>query len=253
MRDEYSQMDASGSTFTTHNFVLESGTVLPTAEVRYNTFGSLNAARDNLLVVCHALTGNSRLDIWWGSMLGPGKTFDTDKYLVVCANVLGSCYGTTGPRSTDPTTGRPYGTTFPLCTIRDTVRLHMLMCQEGLGARRCAAVVGGSLGGMQALEWGLIGGSFVGKTVAIGCGAQHTAWQIGISEAQRQAIYNDVAWGDGRDVDMDRPNKGETVSPMSCLHVPSLPKSALLLLLMPLSAHIHSSFTILTMSHHTHS
>ena len=166
MKDEYSHMDSSGQTYEARDFVLESGHVLPVAQVRYNTFGSLNAAQDNLLVVCHALTGNSRVDVWWDSMLGPGKTFDTDKYLVVCSNVLGSCYGTTGPRSINPATGKPYGQSFPPCTIRDTVRLHMEMCQKGIGARQCAAVVGGSLGGMQALEWGIMGQAFVRKTVS---------------------------------------------------------------------------------------
>lgn len=141
MKDEYANMDSSGETYITKNFILESGVVLPEAQVRYNAFGKLNAKKDNLLVVCHALTGNSRLDQWWGSMLGPGKTFDTDKYLVVCANVLGSCYGTTGPRSLNPQTKELYGMSFPDVTIRDTVRLHMEMCTQGIGASGAAAVV----------------------------------------------------------------------------------------------------------------
>jgi len=212
MKDEYANMDSAGETYTTRNFELESGEVLPEAVVRYKTFGQLNSSKNNLLVVCHALTGNSSLEQWWGSMLGPGKSFDTDKYLVVCANVLGSCYGSTGPRSIDPRTGRPYGMSFPDVTIRDSVRLHMQMCKEGIGAANAAAVVGGSLGGMQALEWAIMGGSFVRKTVAIGCGAAHTAWQIGISEAQRQAIYMDAKWNGGN-VDMaDPPKKGLSVA-----------------------------------------
>ena len=141
MKDEYAKMDASGETYLTRNFMLESGQVLPQAQVRYKTFGKLNAKRDNLFVVCHALTGNSSLEQWWGSMLGPGKTFDTDKYLVVCANVLGSCYGSTGPRSINPKTNTPYGVDFPQVTIRDTVRLHMEMCKLGIGAERASAVV----------------------------------------------------------------------------------------------------------------
>ena len=141
MKDEYANMDSSGDTYLTRNFVLESGKVLSEAQVRYKTFGKLNAKRDNLFVVCHALTGNPSLDQWWSSMLGPGKTYDTDKYLVVCANVLGSCYGTTGPRSLDPRTHKPYGMSFPDVTIRDTVRLHMEMCKQGIGATQAAVVV----------------------------------------------------------------------------------------------------------------
>eukprot|EP00596_Hydrurales_sp_CCMP1899_P007200 CAMPEP_0119037556 /NCGR_PEP_ID=MMETSP1177-20130426/5989_1 /TAXON_ID=2985 /ORGANISM="Ochromonas sp, Strain CCMP1899" /LENGTH=374 /DNA_ID=CAMNT_0006999001 /DNA_START=312 /DNA_END=1436 /DNA_ORIENTATION=- len=204
MKDEYGDMDSSGDTYVIKNFQLESGEVLPEAQCRYNTYGQLNAAKDNLLVVCHALTGNSRLDQWWGAMLGPGKVFDTSKYMVVCANVLGSCYGSTGPESTDPHTGLRYGNTFPDVNIRDSVRLHIRMTKEALGAKKVVCAVGGSMGGMQALEWALLGeeGEYVQSAVAIGCGAAHGAWQIAISETQRQAIYADPKWNEG-DVDMD--------------------------------------------------
>jgi len=225
MADEYGKMDSSGETYVAKNFVLESGVVLPEAHVRYNMFGKLNEARDNVMVVCHALTGNSRLDTWWGSMLGPGKTFDTSRFLIVCANVLGSCYGSTGPRSVNPNAAASnngglalYGNSFPDVTIRDTVRLHMQMIKAskeeggGVGARGVAGVIGGSLGGMQALEWAILGKDFVRATVAIGCGSAHTAWQIGISEAQRQAIYADPKWRNGN-VDMnDLPTSGLSVA-----------------------------------------
>ena len=199
MQDEYGAMDASGETFVhPRDFVLESGAVLKQAQVRYRTFGSLNSGRTNAMVVCHALTGNASLDSWWGDMLGAGKLFDTSKYFVICANVLGSCYGTTGPTETNPDTGKRYGTSFPDVTLRDSVRLHISMVREGLGVEEVAAVVGGSLGGMQALEWALLGGpSFVRKVVAMCCGPAHTAWQIAISESQRQAIYADPKWNGG--------------------------------------------------------
>jgi homoserine O-acetyltransferase len=165
-----------------------------------------------LVIVCHALTGNSRLDQWWESMLGPGRPFDTSKYLVVCANVLGSCYGSTGPQSINPDTGKPYGNSFPDVSIRDTVRLHMMMAREDIGAHRVHSVIGGSMGGMQALEWALLGGDYVQSAVSIGCGAAHTAWQIGMSETQRQAIYADPKWNNG-EVDMnDPPNSGLSVA-----------------------------------------
>jgi homoserine O-acetyltransferase len=214
MKDDYGEMDSSGKTFIAIDFVLESGHILPEAHARYNTFGELNEAKDNLLVVCHALTGNSRLDQWWGDMLGPGKPFDTSKYMVVCANVLGSCYGSTGPMSIDPSTNKVYGNTFPEVSIRDSVRLHMLMTRNGIGATKVTSVIGGSMGGMQALEWAILGGTdgYVRSAVSIGCGAAHTAWQIAISETQRQAIYADPKWKDG-DVDMnDLPLAGLAVA-----------------------------------------
>lgn len=151
-------------------------------------------------MICHALTGNARLDQWWGRMLGPGRPFDTSKYFIICANVLGSCYGSTGPRSLNPETHNNYGKHFPKVTIRDTVRLHILMLQRGLHISSVYSVIGGSMGGMQALEWMLLGGNFVRSAVCIGCGAQHSAWQIAFNETQRQAIFSDPKWNNG-DID----------------------------------------------------
>ncbi len=213
MKDEYHEMDSSGLTFHAGDYKLESGVVLPNVEVRYNTYGKLNEAKDNVLVVCHALTGNSALDKWWGNMLGSGRAFDTDKYLIIAANALGSCYGTTGPRSINPSTNKMYMNDFPAVTIRDSVSLHMKLVKEGIGVSKVYGVVGGSLGGMQALEWALIGGAeFVPRLVAIGCGATHTAWQIAISEAQRQSIYFDEKWRDGNVDPEDPPLKGLNVA-----------------------------------------
>ena len=127
--------------------------------------------------------------------LGPGLLFDTDRYFVVCANILGSCYGSTGPTSTNPETGSPYSTDFPDVTMRDSVRLHLRMMREGLGVRQVACAIGGSLGGMQVLEWGLMGGpEYVRSLVPMSCGAYHHPWQIAISETQRQALYADPNW-----------------------------------------------------------
>eukprot|EP00300_Choanocystis_sp_HF-7_P033119 c45412_g1_i1.p1 GENE.c45412_g1_i1~~c45412_g1_i1.p1 ORF type:complete len:391 (+),score=66.71 c45412_g1_i1:65-1174(+) len=203
-------MDASGETFEWQGrFELESGAYLVNPQVRYNTYGKLNAARDNVLFVCHALTGNSQLHSWWGEMLGPSKPFDTNKYLVVCANILGSCYGSTGPNSIDPVTNRRYGATFPVITVRDTVRLHILAVRHGIKASSVACVIGGSFGGMQALEWALIGGpKFTRSIIAIATNAAHGAWQIAISEVQRQAIYNDPKWNNGDYDPSDPPTIG---------------------------------------------
>lgn len=189
--DEYGNMDSSSLQFEVPRFSLENGTELQNIAVNYATFGKLNAQRDNALVVCHALTGNSSLDTWWGGLLGPECAFDTSKYFVVCANILGSCYGTTGPASINPSTGKVYGSQFPDVTVRDTVRLHMKLLQERLNVEQVVSAIGGSLGGMQALEWGMLGGDYVRSVVPIACGSHHTAWQIGISELQRQAIYMD--------------------------------------------------------------
>ena len=185
-------------------------------------WGKLNAARDNALVVCHALTGNgarpaparparparltqgavaANVEDWWGELLGSKKAFDDDKYMVICLNVLGSCYGTCGPTSVNPITGKPYSGDFPLVTVRDSVRLHGRVLTEHLGVREVVSVVGGSMGGMQALEWTFLekekAGPRVRSVVAVACNGQHGAWQIGFSECQRQAIMADPLWADG--------------------------------------------------------
>eukprot|EP00051_Salpingoeca_urceolata_P020653 m.312439 g.312439 ORF g.312439 m.312439 type:complete len:515 (+) comp19658_c4_seq4:456-2000(+) len=197
MDDEYGAMQAEGEQHVFLSHQLESGRELTMVPVQYKTFGQLNAAGDNGLVVCHALTGNASLDSWWGPLLGPGKLFDTDKYFVVCANILGSCYGTCGPRTIDVTTGKPYSGDFPIVTVRDTVALHARLVKEVLGVTRVVSVIGGSLGGMQAIEWALMEPELVQSVVPIACGAAHSAWQIAVSEPQRQAIYADPNWKGG--------------------------------------------------------
>ena len=141
----------------------QSGEVLPHAQLRYNTYGSLNPAGTNVLLVNHALTGNSDLASWWGSMLGPTLAFDTDKYFVVSANILGSCYGSTSPTSVDPSTGEPYGKSFPSVSVRDTVKLQGKLL-ESLGVTSLKSVVGGSFGGMQTLEYLFTGQEFGPET-----------------------------------------------------------------------------------------
>ncbi|GAX12858.1 homoserine O-acetyltransferase [Fistulifera solaris] len=219
MKDEYGAMDDSGHTFVYQNFVLENGQVLPEAQLRYQTYGTLNATKDNVLVVCHALTGNASLHAWWGDLLGDQLAFDTSQYFVVCCNLLGSCYGSTNPTSLNPRTGRPYGKDFPDVSVRDSVRLQLLLLQQELQLHSVKAVIGGSFGGMQTLEFAVQAGSsaneleeddapaylqdnfydtegnpFVRSVIPIACGAQHTAWQIAISEVQRQAIQKDPHW-----------------------------------------------------------
>jgi len=197
--DEYGEMDSSGLTHIIQRFTLESGISLKNAPVRYNMWGQLNATKDNVMVVCHALTGNARLDTWWGDLLGAGKPFDTDRYLVVCCNILGSSYGTVGPTEINPDTGKPYGPDFPDVTVKDTVRIHMQTLKEALGIKGVTVAIGGSLGGMQALEWAFLGQQygFVKSAVVMACGGRHHAWQIGISTVQRTAIMSDPNWKGG--------------------------------------------------------
>ena len=193
-------------------FVLEAGGVLPEVTVAYETWGLLSDARDNAVLVCHALTGDShaagdmgpahKSDGWWNDLIGPGKALDTDRYFIVCANVLGGCQGTTGPASTDPETGLPYGPTFPQVTIRDIVRTqHMLM--EDLGLPFWLSVVGGSMGGMQVLEWGAMYPELVKSLVPIATTAAASPQQIGWSAVERLAIVQDPKWRDGWYYDAD--------------------------------------------------
>jgi homoserine O-acetyltransferase len=184
--------------------LLESKESLAPVTVAYETYGTLNEQKTNVVLLCHALTGSAHVagtDTrgqvgWWNGLVGEGRAFNTDKYFVVCANFLGSCYGTTGPTSIDPATGKQYGQSFPQFTVRDMVHLqHRLI--ERLGIRRLAAVAGGSLGGMQALEWALMYPKDVEAIIPIATAARHSAWCIGLNEVARLAIQNDPAWFNG--------------------------------------------------------
>ena len=134
--------------------MLESGARLAPVEVAYETYGTLDAAGSNAVFVCHALTGDAEAAEWWDTLVGPGKPVDTDRFFVICPNLLGGCRGTTGPSSPNPATGEPYGLDFPLFTVRDLVTVHRALLDH-LGVRRLHTAIGGSLGGMQALQWAL--------------------------------------------------------------------------------------------------
>lgn len=211
LQDEYSNMSSDGERFHAESFELESGLVLRDTTVVYKTWGTLNAAADNVIIVGHALTGNADAASWWGGLIGPGMPLDTDRFFVFCANILGSPYGTTSPLDLMPAGGAPwaapregakrgekarYAADFPYVTVRDSVALHKRVLDE-LGVRAVHAVVGGSLGGMQALEWLIMYPGLVRRGVLIASSAFQSAWQIGISETQRQAIYRDPRWRNG--------------------------------------------------------
>lgn len=178
-------------------FELEAGAALPGVEVAYRTWGRLAASGDNAVLVCHALTGSADVDAWWGPLLGPGRALDTGRDFVVCSNVLGSCYGTTGPASRRPGRRRRWGPDFPPVTVRDMVRLQARLL-DALGVRRLRLAIGGSLGGMQALEWAATFPDRVEAIAAIAAPGRHSAWAIGLSEAQRAAIEADPLWDGGR-------------------------------------------------------
>jgi homoserine O-acetyltransferase len=161
----------------------------------YETYGRLNRERDNVILVCHALTGSAHAageDTpgkrgWWDGIIGPGRALDTDRYFVICSNVLGGCYGSTGPTSVDPATGEEYGDVFPTITIRDIVHAQRLLVRS-LGIERLHAVIGGSMGGMQVLEWGLLYPEAVDLLLPIATCARQAAWRIGVSAIAREAI-----------------------------------------------------------------
>jgi len=192
-------------------FSLESGFTLPEVTVAYRTWGRLGPRGDNAVLACHALTGSADVDRWWGPLLGPGRALDPERDFVVCANVLGGCYGTTGPASPRPDGSRRWGGDFPAITVRDIVRVQAALL-DALGVRRLRVVIGGSLGGMQVLEWALLRPGFVDAIVPIAVSARHSAWCIALSEAQRQAIYADPRWRDGRYPDGDGPADGLAVA-----------------------------------------
>ncbi len=189
-------------------FTLESGDTLAHLDIAYETYGTLNSEGSNAILVCHALTGSAHaaggpvhgMPGWWDGIIGRGKALDTDRYCVICTNILGSCYGTTGPTSTNPRSGSPYRTRFPDITVRDMVRAQKLLLDR-LGVSQLQCITGGSLGGMQVLEWAILYPEFVRAIVPIATSAQHSAWCIGISEAQRLAIVSDPDWLGG---DYDR-------------------------------------------------
>jgi len=190
---------------------LESGAVLEGVQVAYRTWGKLNAAGDNAVLVCHAFTGWADVEDWWDPLLGMGRTLDPEQDFIVCSNILGSCYGTTGPTSLNPQTGQPYGPTFPEITIRDMVHLQAQLI-EALGIRSLRLAIGGSLGGMQVLEWALLYPEKVRAIAVIAASGRHSAWCIGLSEAQRQAIYADSLWQGGYYGRGNQPQKGLKVA-----------------------------------------
>ena len=204
------------------SLALDCGVTLTNVDVAYETYGELNKARTNAILVLHAFSGDAHAagiskesgqPGWWSSMIGPGLGFDTERYFVICANVLGGCRGTTGPGSFDPETGERYGMRFPVITISDMVRLQKMLIDH-LGIDRLLAVSGGSMGGMQALEWAVAYPNSVAAAIPIAATARHSAQQIAFNEVARQAIMADPDWNEGNYYDGKPPGRGLAVARM---------------------------------------
>lgn len=205
-------------------FCLESGASLSPVTLEYETYGTLNADRSNAILICHALSGSAhaagfhnsddRKPGWWDDCVGPGKAFDTSRFFVICSNVIGGCYGSTGPSDLDPRTGDPYAMRFPVVTIRDMVRAQVKLVDH-LGIDQLLCVAGGSMGGMQVLEWAAHHPDRLKSAIPIATTAHHSPMLIAFSEVGRQAIYADPYWNDGDYYDQaHKPDAGLAVARM---------------------------------------
>ena len=196
--------------------LLESGHLLEWVTVAYRTWGDPRNAANNAILICHALTGSADVDAWWPGIIAPNGAFDPETDFVVCSNILGSCYGTTGPASLKNGGGERWRADFPRITVRDMVNVQRALIDH-LGIERLALVTGPSLGGMQALEWALMYPERVDSIVPIGVGGRHSAWCIAMSEAQRHAIYADPDWNDGNYSEERMPEKGLAAARMMAI------------------------------------
>jgi homoserine O-acetyltransferase len=202
-------------------FITEHGAVLRQVDLAYETWGTPNTDGDNALLIIHALTGDSHaashgLDDqpgWWESLVGPGKAIDTDRYFVICPNNLGSCYGSTGPESINPETGEPYRLTFPMLTVRDLVAIQARLLDR-LGVHSVQAVIGGSLGGMQVLEWAAMFPERVKKAIPVAASGRFSAQGIAFNEIQRRVIMLDPAWNSGNYRPEAAPSTGLAIARM---------------------------------------
>lgn len=190
----------------------ESGGYLPSVTVAFEAWGTLNRDKSNAILICHAVSGDSHAIGWWSRLIGPGLAIDTNKYFVVCSNALGGCQGTTGPTSRHPD-GKPWASRFPMITVGDMVEVQMRL-MDILGIPELLAVVGGSMGGMQAIEWSVRKPGRVRKVVLTASTAAHSAMQIGFNEAARQAILRDAKWQGGDYDPSDPPAAGLAVARM---------------------------------------
>ena len=214
---------------------LDSGEVLSPFRIAYKTYGELNQDKSNAVMICHALTGDQHAanthpitekEGWWSTMVGPGRPIDTDRFFVICANVIGGCMGTTGPQDINPKTGNPYGLNFPVITIGDMVRAQAMLIDR-LGVDDLFCVIGGSMGGMQVLQWAASYPDKVFSAIPIATAAHHSSQNIAFHEVGRQAIMADMDWhGGDYQLHNVRPHKGLAVARMIA-HITYLSEQAL--------------------------
>ena len=208
---------------SSERFSFESGGSIPELRLRYETYGHLNEAKDNAILICHALTGDhhcagvysmdERKPGWWNFMIGPGKPINTSEYFVICSNALGGCMGSSGPGTISPETGQPYNLDFPKLTVRDMVRAQSMLI-DSLGVDRLHAVVGGSMGGMQTMQWVIDYPERVGRYISLASCVRHNAQTIAFNDTGRQAIITDPAWQNGSYTAEKGPDKGLAVARM---------------------------------------
>ena len=214
---------------------LDCGIDLAPFQIAYQTYGELNADRSNAILVCHALTGDQHVTNvhpvtgkpgWWETMVGPGRPLDTNSYFIICSNVIGGCMGSTGPASINPATGKVWGLDFPIITIPDMVRAQAMLIDR-LGIDTLFCVVGGSMGGMQVLQWTAAYPERVFSALAIACSTRHSAQNIAFHELGRQAVMADPDWRGGRYFDDGtHPHRGLGVARMAGAHHLSLRRRA---------------------------
>ncbi|MCC2097635.1 MAG: homoserine O-acetyltransferase [Hyphomicrobiales bacterium] len=214
---------------------MDAGTVLAPFTIAYQTYGTLNADKSNAVLICHALTGDQHVANthpitgkpgWWTNMVGPGRLIDTDRYFVICSNVIGGCMGSTGPSSINPQTGKPYGLSLPVITIGDMVRAQAMLVDH-LGIDQLFCVAGGSMGGMQVLQWASAYGDRVFSAMPIATGPRHSSQNIAFHEVGRQAIMADRDWRGGRYMEGNvKPEKGLAVARMAA-HITYMSDAAL--------------------------
>jgi len=235
LRQNINAVEGTVTLCTDEPLLLDSGAKIGPIDIAYNTYGRLNADKSNAIVVCHALTGDQYAVLphpmtgkpgWWSNLIGQGKIIDTDKYFVICSNVLGSCMGTTGPSSINPETGHPYMLDFPVITVGDMVKPQVLLLDH-FGIDQAFAVIGGSMGGMQTLEWAARYPERVFCALPIATCARYSAQNIAFDEVGRQAIMADPDWCEGRYLLEDKnPRKGLAVARMTA-HITYLSEAAL--------------------------
>ncbi|MDW7771292.1 MAG: homoserine O-acetyltransferase [Desulfobulbaceae bacterium] len=223
-KENFLQVEKKFFTFAEppNEMVLDSGAKLGPVTLAYETLGELNEDRSNAVLVLHACSGDSHVagryrddkrPGWWESMVGPGRAVDTDRYFVICSNILGSCMGSTGPRSINPKTGKPYGFDFPMVTIKDMVKAQKHL-MDHLGIKRIMSMLGGSVGGMQVLRWCVDYPEMIRSAIPIATTSRHSAQAIAFNEVARQAIMSDPNWRRGNYYDGPGPDHGLAVARM---------------------------------------